>query len=557
MRTFASPKLAPSSIEAEQSVLGAILLDNAALATARGILIPQDFYRTAHHVIFQAMLSMAECGEPIDNITLTEALKKKGQLADVGGAGYLAELIAVVPSAANVLQYCRIVKDKSHVRQIRAVAISLTAAIDDDGSAEALSPLLEQLHTLSSLAEQSGSPEQTSENDALPAFPEDAWRGPFADYRASLDGTSEAPDTAHFAALWATVAARLKRRVMFHYAYPHYTNVYLVNYAPTGQSKTSSGRQVLRLLPDDGRVKVLRGIGSAEALGDWMTQAEGTPPVSHLLFVEELSTLLTRGGWEGSTVLSFLTETFDCPDVYEVPFRKNPVRVEEPTPTLLAGTTPDWFWKSMREIDVHGGFGNRIFFFTGSPKSPIPLPRKPHEDSLHRVAQALNNIDAMKPAELAMEQPAVALWEEFYIAWKKTHWSELTAAAVKRIPTYIIKLAMVYAALEGTCPVIRKPQLAAAISVGHYGALCAQRLMERHQLKTRQGQLEARVLHVLETRPMPAWQVHHAISGRYSAEDVNRAIKSLVTAGTVLVLRQTKRGGAVYGLRDGGKRDEA
>lgn len=557
MKTLVSPILAPSSIEAEQSVLGAILLDNGALATARGILIPQDFYCTVHHVIFEAMLSMAERNEMIDSITLTNALEKVGELANIGGAAYLAELFAVVPSAANIRQYCRIVKDKSQVRRIRAVAISVTAAIDDNGSTETISPFIDEILGLISPSADSATQTQNTDDDKLPTFPEGAWRGPFADYRASLHGTSEAPDTAHFAALWAATATRLGRRVSFYYAFTHYPNVYLVNYGVTGDSKTSATRQAFRLLPADGRVKVLRGIGSAEALGDWMAQPEGAPPVSHLLFVEELSTLLTRGGWEGSTVLSFLTETFDCPDLYEVPFRSNPVRVDQPTPTLLASTTPVWLWKSLREIDIHGGFGNRIFFLTGAPKPPVPLPSKPNAERLHPVAQALDKIYELPPCELTMEAASVHLWEEFYIAWKTTRWSELTAAAVKRIPTYIIKLAMVYSALEGTCPIIRKPQLAAAISVGHYGALCAQRLMERHQIKTRQGQLEVRVVHVLETGPLPAWKIHQAISGRFSVEDINRAIKSLVTAGTIRVVRQTSRGGSVYGLREGGKRDGA
>jgi hypothetical protein len=173
-------------------------------------------------------------------------------------------------------------------------------------------------------------------SDPLGLFPEDAWRGPFQTHREAMIGTSEAPDTAHFSALWGLAAATLRRRASFYYAYPHFPNVYLVNFGNTGDSKTSAARQGLRLLPDEG-VKLLRGVGSAEALGDWMQQPEEGPMMSHLLFVEELATLLTRGGWERSTLLSFLTETFDAPDKYEIPFRKNPVLVQEPTPTLIAG----------------------------------------------------------------------------------------------------------------------------------------------------------------------------------------------------------------------------
>ena len=79
-------------------------------------------------------------------------------------------------------------------------------------------------------------------------FPEAAWRGPFADYRRAMEGTSEAPDSAHFASLWAVAAAQLRRRVYVYYAYPLYPNVFLVNYGTTGDSKTSAARQGLRLI---------------------------------------------------------------------------------------------------------------------------------------------------------------------------------------------------------------------------------------------------------------------------------------------------------------------
>ena len=90
-------------------------------------------------------------------------------------------------------------------------------------------------------------------------FPVVAWRDSFDDYRLAMQGTSEAPDSAHFAAIWAVAAARLRRRVSIYYAFTHYPNVFLVNYGVTGDSKTSASRQGLRLLPEDGGVKVLRG----------------------------------------------------------------------------------------------------------------------------------------------------------------------------------------------------------------------------------------------------------------------------------------------------------
>lgn len=82
---LASPKLPPQNVEAEQSVLGAILLDNTAMAKAMEILTDEEFYRTAHRKIYQAMLELSDRGEVIDQITLTECLKGRSELESVGG----------------------------------------------------------------------------------------------------------------------------------------------------------------------------------------------------------------------------------------------------------------------------------------------------------------------------------------------------------------------------------------------------------------------------------------------------------------------------------------
>lgn len=132
------PKLPPQNLEAEQSVLGAILLDNASMAKAMEILTEDDFYRTAHRKIYTAMLDLSEHGEVIDQITLTEHLKIKGELESVGGSAYLAELVQVVPTAANIKYHCRIVRDKALLRGLISTSTEVisrgydgTASVDD------------------------------------------------------------------------------------------------------------------------------------------------------------------------------------------------------------------------------------------------------------------------------------------------------------------------------------------------------------------------------------------------------------------------------------------
>jgi replicative DNA helicase len=111
-------KVPPQSLDAEESVLGGVLLDSQALDRVIEILSIDDFYRETHRKIFRAMIALSEKGEPIDLITLVDTLKARGHLPDVGGATYLAELVEKVPSAANISHYARIVREKAVLRSL-------------------------------------------------------------------------------------------------------------------------------------------------------------------------------------------------------------------------------------------------------------------------------------------------------------------------------------------------------------------------------------------------------------------------------------------------------
>ena len=108
----------PQSIEAEQSVLGGVLLDNSALDQILDVVREEDFYRDAHRKIFATMVDMSDKDEAIDYLTLQERLKQRGQLEEVGGAGYISSLTDVIPTSANVGHYAAIVRDKAIARRL-------------------------------------------------------------------------------------------------------------------------------------------------------------------------------------------------------------------------------------------------------------------------------------------------------------------------------------------------------------------------------------------------------------------------------------------------------
>jgi replicative DNA helicase len=124
-------RVPPQAIEAEQSVLGAVLLDNGALEKALDILRAEDFYREGHRTLFGGMRELAAKGEPIDAITICDWLRSRGELEAIGGAAYIAELAACVPTAVNVAHYARIVREKSLAREMASVATRIAGEAYD------------------------------------------------------------------------------------------------------------------------------------------------------------------------------------------------------------------------------------------------------------------------------------------------------------------------------------------------------------------------------------------------------------------------------------------
>lgn len=118
-------KRPPSSIEAERSVIGGLLLDNEAWDKIADLLYEHDFYRREHRVIFKSIQKLVSIEEPFDVITLSEALDKDNLLDQAGGLTYLAELAKNTPTAANITAYAKIVKERSKLRNLLNTATEI------------------------------------------------------------------------------------------------------------------------------------------------------------------------------------------------------------------------------------------------------------------------------------------------------------------------------------------------------------------------------------------------------------------------------------------------
>ena len=121
-------KLPPHSVEAEQSVLGGLLLEATALDKITDLVQPDDFYRQEHRLIFRQIVRLSEQAKPVDVITVAEALEIAGELDKVGGLPYLGGLAQNVPSAANIRRYGEIVRERSIMRKLAEVGSDIASS---------------------------------------------------------------------------------------------------------------------------------------------------------------------------------------------------------------------------------------------------------------------------------------------------------------------------------------------------------------------------------------------------------------------------------------------
>jgi len=119
-------KLPPQDIEAERSVLGALMLDKEAIIKVADLINPSDFYQPAHAKIFDAIFKLFEKGEPIDVLSVNKKLKDNNELNTVGGSSYLTEIINSVPTASHIAYYAKIIRQKKVLRELISASSEIT-----------------------------------------------------------------------------------------------------------------------------------------------------------------------------------------------------------------------------------------------------------------------------------------------------------------------------------------------------------------------------------------------------------------------------------------------
>ena len=142
MEDISVTRIMPNSLEAEQSVIGSMIMDRQASITAGEMLVPDDFYHKQYGIMFQAMIEMSNDGKTVDIVTLQEKLKEKDVPPEVYSIEFVRELLASVPTSANIRQYASIVKDKSILRNI--IKVNEKIANDCYAGKESTKDILEE-----------------------------------------------------------------------------------------------------------------------------------------------------------------------------------------------------------------------------------------------------------------------------------------------------------------------------------------------------------------------------------------------------------------------------
>lgn len=147
-------KIPPHSLEAEQSILGGLMLSNHAWMDVVEVVSESDFYRHEHRLIFRVMTQLTESDTPLDVVTVSEALDKRNQLDEIGGLAYLGELANSTPGIVNIRAYCEIVRERSVLRQLIQVSSEISATAFNTGGRPSREILDEAERRVFAIAEQ-------------------------------------------------------------------------------------------------------------------------------------------------------------------------------------------------------------------------------------------------------------------------------------------------------------------------------------------------------------------------------------------------------------------
>jgi len=385
-------------------------------------------------------------------------------------------------------------------------------------------------------------PEEELSQEALPEFPKEAWMGLFKDYKDLVGGSTEAPDEYHWVVFLTIVGLILGRNVYLTNPHPLYPNFFSALIGPTGISRKSTalrfGEQLLAKMGSE--VEILHGVVSSEGIYQRLSHKDGT---YLLIYSDEFRSLIQVAKRSGtSDIIPKLNSLYGCPEVDSVDRRSDPIKVNRPFVSLITGSPLGWLENAFGTEEVVGGFLNRFLFVVGTEKPPIPFPMPPDDAKWAAFLEKLNQaVESWKEKPLSMgwTEEAMKLYKEFYQNWHRRQKTLLDdiAALTNRMPDHIVKIAMVYSALEGRKN-IAADSIAAAIAVGNYLEQITHSLFGDVTL-TSAGRVENMIINRLRGNQgaMEFRKLRQSLGGKVDSESFNRSIANLQKADVIKILQ--------------------
>ncbi|GGU63611.1 hypothetical protein GCM10010211_30810 [Streptomyces albospinus] len=477
MREAETDKVPPQNLEAEQSVLGAMLLSAEVIDDVVETMDPSDHYRPAHETIHRAILDLNDADQPADPITLARHLGKRGDLVRVGGASYLHSLVQAVPTAANAEYYADIVHEAAVRRRLieAGTRIAQSALSPSSDVADIRAAALAEVTELSAL------PDLGTAIAEAPAGPPNALYDPHPGVRRphrpgptphpdvfcgwvgetvrDLDPTTEADPVAVLVNLLSAAGAIIGRRPhlwMGNDRHPALIWALTIGATAAGRkgSATSTARRPLSTAfpvffgPDH----TPRGLNSGEGLIEYVKDDDGedATPASldkRLWVVEsEYAVTMSRGRREGSSLPGVLRQAWDGDDLGSMV--RDALKATNPHIAILGHITPEEFRAKMQDSEMAGGTYNRFLPIFCHRNLILPESHGASPQLIDNLAYGWRTVlnDAAKVDEVKLSPDARALYrDEIYAALTEDSGEGPIAQFTARAAPYVQRTAMVYA----------------------------------------------------------------------------------------------------------------
>jgi hypothetical protein len=500
-QAVAGRAIPPQNIEAEMSVLGAMLQDAPAVLAAVELLRPGDFYREAHRKIFAAAVALFQRNEPVDVLTLGNELTRRGQIEEVGGGRYLHDLFEAVPTAAHVVYYARIVKEKATLRGARGILLENIERIGQDGAdaASVVADLRERLDALDT-----GREAKAYAPPAWPQLSNEALHGLAGEIIRAVESYTEADPVGVLVHLLVAFGRMVGRGPHFMVeSTRHGLNLFAVLVGPTAAGRKgqawSSPRYLCSQADESWGKNCVKhgGLSSGEGLiyavrdATYKTEQareRGRPTGQtqevladpgvedkRLLALEsEFAQVLKVGTREGNILSPIMRQAWDGAEVLAPLTKTCPTRATGAHVSVVGHITQDELLRHLTETETANGWANRFLWFAVRRSKFLPDGTPPPEGLMRPLADQLAKAVAFGRGvrEIRRDDEATSLWRHVYRQLSEGR-PGLVGAILGRAEAQSMRLACLYALLD-TSFVIREPHLLAALALWDYVEECVQ-----------------------------------------------------------------------------------